>query len=439
MKIQVLSLEEIEAPQSDAPANATDTGAADTGSTDTGAAAAPSAEPTEPVTQESAEADAAQSEALEAQFLVLEDLIQSWKAEGRLTPLMVVQANESLPSLRISHGHHTHEQRYSLAMEGVVNKSLELLKRFWAHLVEIWKKLTGFIKKTVQEAAEGKGEAAPVKEASVASALEIYSEVNNHMQKNLQMVKLHVPPGEDSQFVKAYLHAGGNRAEDAFNRIKKITPELDNFVQASEKHVVDLDAWLKKAGELQNEKLMMPKGPGETMQGFLAQAKQTSSFLNAMMGGHAVDPNQVGLLGPGQVQNLIKGAAFTTDPRELQVIEKLSEMVTAKAEGHDVELRKMASTDDFKSYLIYNKVGKELGQLRTHVVDAMTVVTGTSRLQRRILRVGQVFLEAVLRSYKDMTHEATAAKMSPKDNEFIKGEISYYEGAINKYAQSIGA
>jgi hypothetical protein len=38
-----------------------------------------------------------------------------------------------------------------------------------------------------------------------------------------------------------------------------------------------------------------------------------------------------------------------------------------------------------------------------------------------------------------MTHEATAAKMSPKDNEFIKGEISYYEGAINKYAQSIGA
>jgi hypothetical protein len=28
--------------------------------------------------------------------------------------------------------------------------------------------------------------------------------------------------------------------------------------------------------------------------------------------------------------------------------------------------------------------------------------------------------------------------MSPKDNEFIKGEISYYEGAINQYAQAVG-
>jgi hypothetical protein len=106
MKIQVLSLEEIEAPQSDAPANATDTGSADTAAS--AAPAAPAAEPAEPVTQESAAADEAQSEALESQFLVLEDLIQSWKAEGRLTPLMVIQANESLPSLRIAHGHHSH-------------------------------------------------------------------------------------------------------------------------------------------------------------------------------------------------------------------------------------------------------------------------------------------------------------------------------------------
>jgi hypothetical protein len=436
MKIQVLSLEEIEAPQSDAPANATDTGSADTAAS--AAPAAPAAEPAEPVTQESAAADEAQSEALESQFLVLEDLIQSWKAEGRLTPLMVIQANESLPSLRIAHGHHSHEQRYSLAMEGVVNKSLELLKRFWAHIVEIWKKLTGYIKKTAQDAAEGKGEAAPVKEANVTSALQIYAEVNARIQKNMQMVKLHTKPGEDPQLVRAYLHAGGNRAEDAFTRIKKITPELDKFVQASEKHVSDLDVWLKKASELQNDKLMMPKGPNQTMEGFLAQAKQTSSFLNAMMGGHAVDPNQVGLLGPGQVQVLLKGAAFTTDPRELQIIEQLSEKVTTTAENHDAELKKIAGTDNFKSYLIYNKVGKELSQLRSNVVDAMTVVTGTSRLQRRIMKVGHAFLEAVLRSYKDMAHEGTAAKMSPKDNEFIKGEISYYEGAINQYAQAVG-
>jgi hypothetical protein len=112
IRINRLNLEELDQPSSDAPESEIESTAEDISADMDG--------------------DVAQSEALEARFLVLEDLFNSWSAAGKLTPVVLRQVNESLPELKITHGKRTHEERYSLAMEGIASKILDSIKKLFS-------------------------------------------------------------------------------------------------------------------------------------------------------------------------------------------------------------------------------------------------------------------------------------------------------------------
>ena len=96
-----LSLEEIEQPTSDAPEVS-------------------STAEIESTSEANTDADVANAEAIESRYLVLESMLQDWAKAGKLTPLILRQAHESLPQLKIAHGIRTHEERYQLAMEGIL-------------------------------------------------------------------------------------------------------------------------------------------------------------------------------------------------------------------------------------------------------------------------------------------------------------------------------
>jgi hypothetical protein len=240
MKINVLSLESTEDDLSSVdPANV-DNEVESTAETEDLESTA-EVESTGEDTSEEDAADEEQAEALEAQFIVLEDLIQSWQAAGKLTPKMLHQASESLPELKITNGGRTHEQRYSLAMEGVGTKIKEALKGFWETLSKLWKRFVQYLMRFLDGSY---ADLSKITQSQASQMVAVVSKASAILGESRQFSGRQVPNLWESHAMKReFAEAGGEGMPAAMAKIRAVLDQAPQVIHQAEQFIDQLEAW----------------------------------------------------------------------------------------------------------------------------------------------------------------------------------------------------
>jgi hypothetical protein len=400
MKIHVLDFEELSEPQSNAPVNEEDTAGAD-------------------------EAGAEQVEALEAQFLALEDLMDSWASAGKLTPIMLHQANEALPALKITHGRHSHESRYLLAMEGVSEQAWEIVRNLWKKLTELWHRFIEGLKRAVGDSTDIVHQIPPY----LISKLDgIVSEAKARLDANQSKGHaLRNDPEKDPKLIQAYSRAGGQQMPAAFKAFKQFAPQVKTVVDYALKYLGELENWEKTATSEGGHDKPMPKSVADMYPEFVKALTDITGYVKSAHSQgdqHGHDRVTVTLVSAA-IHAVQLEFNYGFDRSFQEIAKEAEELVREKtnevfARGADKE-----NTEHLKAY---QKLGSAMNELLNILNGARSVFYRISDLQVAGLNVGVAYLQAIERAYHAATHGADG-----EGKTFYEGEAKAFGELAHKY------
>jgi hypothetical protein len=393
MKINVLSLESTEDDLSSVdPANV-DNEVESTAETEDLESTA-EVESTGEDTSEEDAADEEQAEALEAQFIVLEDLIQSWQAAGKLTPKMLHQASESLPELKITHGRYTHEQRYSLAMEGIVSKAWDLLKAFWAKIAAMWKKFLALFQK------DQTGSKAPLDARHVVEAATLIEQAVQIYQRNASNVTgPNTDPSQSEDFVWKFNHHHIAHADHIYKSIAPITPGVKQYVTTAVEYLNQLDAWGREWIQNPNTEPALPASPAYLTE-FMVKVKELGDWL------HQIRRNEDALSKPN-IETVIAALQSRNSTEAAKAEKELLDLIHTAfsfSEKRVDEIRaheeKAESDKDEKMRSIYGEIGHQLSKIHNAVLRLTNVLSTATRFDREAAEAGSLWISSLIKIYK---------------------------------------
>jgi hypothetical protein len=375
--------------------------------------------------------DQVESQNLIDQVVALEALYEKIATTSEFSAHLALEAYTAAPDAYIMETFKSgagHQAKVSIAMEGIMAKAWEAVKRFWAHLVGMWKKFMQYVGRFMS----GSDRHDLKVDQQLVSALEtLIHEAEQRRQHNQQQgLLLRDSIEEDSMLRSAYFQSGSGKAIPAMAKLREIVPKCGQFLQLTQKYVRDLERWAQESIKQPNAQTVMPANPESTMYDFVEAVVNLRKALPTIW--FKADEKKKEKVSLNEVMNGIKA---TIIPAEYG-IEKLAFdtafSVTRFTEKRQKEVEAYASKDgaDAGKATVYRALGRELVTLREIVSDVMFMFHNATQAQSKMLSVGSYWIWAIERAYREM---ATAKGYSAEDHKKFEEEHKYFQSLHDKY------
>lgn len=437
MKIQMLSLEDLSESTTDVVVPA-DIGEDELQELrdDTQAREAQEAEETEIV------ADEVEGESLLDQAVALEQLYDKIEQLEVFTIHHAMEAYDAAPDAYIMETFKsgaTNQAKLSVAMEGVMAKAWEAVKRFWVHLVQMWKKFCQYVDRFLNGGGMNELKVDQKLVTQVEAILHEGSQRLQHNQHNGLLVRDN--PEENSLLKRSWVHAGEGKMAEAFGKVKQILPKSNQFVQVTEKYVRDLENWASDSIKHPDAQTVMPASPESTMYDYVENCGEMVKAIRLFFVTREYD--RVPRVPLNAILTQIQSVVITAEYGLERALGESTRTVMRFVDKRSDELQTMLKKEDVEANKakVYRALGQELGSLRAVVADVFLLFFQVREGQARILKLGEDWLYAVHKAYEDMgssdKHYSDQDKTAFRaESEFFLKLSHAYKKLISKKAES---
>jgi hypothetical protein len=375
-----------------------------------------------------------ESQSLIDQVVALEALYEKIGSLSTFPAELAMEAYDAAPDAYIMETYRSGAStgaKISVAMEGIMSKAWESIKRFWAHLVQMWKKFVQYADRFLN----GKSHAELTVDTVLINKLEtILHEAQQRWHANQQKgIVLRDHPEENTRLIAAYHMAGSGKAAAALTKMKEILPKCGQFIQLTEKYIRDLERWATESKRLPSAQTVMPASPESSMYDFVEACEAVGKGFNYTYVG-VVDQ------GAARVPLALVLSELKTAPIQTEYgIEKTLSSAMYDTNSFIIrrseEVQKITGKDDVDSNVakIYRAMGQELASLKQIVGSVFMLFPHALTAQKHILNVGRVWIRAVSDAYADMARNN--AHYSEADIDAFKAEKTAFEKLETAYSK----
>jgi hypothetical protein len=432
MKINVLSLEDLSESQTDVVVSA-DLPEDDLEDMKT---AATTAEEHQAAEQENSE-ELAESQSLIDQVVALEALYEKIASVSTFPAELAMEAYDAAPDAHIMTTYQSGAStgaKISVAMEGIMSKAWEAVKRFWAYLTKMWRKLMQYINRWMDNHRKDKLVVDLNLINKLSGLLHEGQQRNQHNQS--QGFLLHDSIEENEAMRLRYRRAGGKDAIESYAKLREMLPKTSMFTQITAKYMNDLDRWFSESQSHPNAQTVMPAGPESQMHDFVEACvgiRKTAifAFLNKV----ALD--EVKRVTLNDILTLIKATVITAEYGLEKLLEDCAHNVIRYVEKRQREIEKMTEKEADNTKLgMFRTMGQELSSLREVISDVLIVFNMTREAQVEALQVGFGYLKALQNAYDHMRGKG-GANYSDADKSHYEKESKFFKSLADQYAMLV--
>jgi hypothetical protein len=432
MKINVLSLEDLSESQTDVVVSA-DLPEDDLEDMKT---AATTAEEHQAAEQENSE-ELAESQSLIDQVVALEALYEKIGSMSTFPAELAMEAYDAAPDAYIMETYQSGAAtgvKISVAMEGIMSKAWEAVKRFWAYLTKMWRKLMQYIARWMDNHRKDKLVVDLNLINKLSGLLHEGQQRNQHNQS--QGYLLHDSIEENEAMRIRYRRAGGKDAIESYAKLREMLPKTSAFTQITAKYMNDLDRWFSESQSHPNAQTVMPAGPESQMHDFVEACvaiRKTAIF--AFLNKAALD--EVKRVSLNDILTLIKSTVITAEYGLEKLLEDCAHNVIRYVEKRQKEIEKMTEKEADNIKLgMFRTMGQELSTLREVISDVLIVFNMTREAQVEALQVGFGYLKALQNAYDHMRGKG-GANYSDADKSYYEKESKFFKSLADQYAMLV--
>jgi hypothetical protein len=373
-----------------------------------------------------------ESQSLIDQVVALEALYEKIGSLSTFPAELAMEAYDAAPDAYIMETYRSGAStgaKISVAMEGIMAKAWDAVKRFWAHLVQMWKKFMQYLNRFMV----GKTSVDLQVDQKLVTQLEDFlhegAQRFQHNQQNGLLVRDN--PEEHSTLKRAWVQAGEGKMAEAFGKIKEVLPKSNQFVQVTEKYVRDLERWSFDSIKHPDAQTVMPASPESTMYDFVESCDVLGKTIRNFFLTKEYDKVQRVPL--NAILTQIKATAITAEYGLERALVDGAFSVMRFAEKRNADLQKMLEKEGIEANKakVYRALGQELSSLRAVVSDVFMLFSHLREAQARVLELGGNWLYAVHASYEEMA--SSGQHYSEKDKEAFRGEKEFFRALRRKY------
>jgi hypothetical protein len=434
MKINVLSLEDLTENQTDVVVDA-DLPEEEIQNLRADA----TAQEEEQAAEDQAAEEQTESQSLIDQVVALEALYEKIAGISEFPIELAMEAYDAAPDAYIMDTYRSGAStsaKISVAMEGIAAKAWEAVKRFWGHLVTIWKKFVQYVDRLIN----GKHHDELVVTPALAAQLEsIVHEAQQRYESNQHKgILLRDNPEQDSMLKQAYFQSGSGKGPELIAKVKTILPKCNQFIGITEKYLRELESWAQNSTKHPEAHTVLPANPESTMYDFVEGCAKISKLIKTVW---LREESTIGRVPLSEVLNGIKASVIHTEYGIERRLVNTALDILSFIEKRQKEVERISKSTDTDNSLakIYRVMGAELGALRSIVNDAFMLFSKTKHLQKKLLALGYYWIWAIELSYKAMTSDhsgsasAKQSNYSVADKKLFADEREYFGDLMHKY------
>jgi hypothetical protein len=375
-----------------------------------------------------------ESQSLIDQVVALEALYEKIGSISEFPIELAMEAYDAAPDAYIMDTYRSGAStgaKISVALEGIMAKAWEGIKRFWAHLVTIWRKVIQYVDRFVKG---GTTSDLVVNHALVTKLEAILHEAQQRWQNDQHKgLLVRNSPEEDTRLISAYHLAGSGKAAAALTRMKPIVPKCGQFIQITEKYLRELGHWGSEAVKHPDAQTTMPASPESTMHDFVEACEEVAKGFNlTSVTGRDSGAKRVPV---AAIFNEIKATVINTEYGIERSLSSTMYDIGQFVYRREEEIKKIFDKGgvDPHEARVYRALGQELASLKQVCLTVFMLFPNAKTAQVHVLNVGCAWLKALSDSYGNMAKGG--AHYSEEDVKFFKEEETAFKQLHDAYSK----